>query len=192
MWIMGAYRSLPRPFRKHVQHIVLVRPSGGWRLGGSGCPAPPASTCNTSCLCGPWVGGAWVEAGEWKHTWLCPGGPDGLPPSPAAAHLRTSPAYPPALLLTMPTPTPLHPRKPAFLRTVLAFMRPFVSRKAHRKIKQVQSVHDIATATDGEVTLQSLGPAFVAEQLAAEEAAAAAAAAAGAGSAGGSAGNASP
>ncbi len=32
MWIMGAYRSLPRPFRKNVQHVVLVRPSG----------APPA------------------------------------------------------------------------------------------------------------------------------------------------------
>ena len=31
MWIMGAYRSLPRPFRKHVQHIVLVRPSGARR-----------------------------------------------------------------------------------------------------------------------------------------------------------------
>lgn len=29
MWIMGAYRSLPRPFRKHVQYVVLVRPSGG-------------------------------------------------------------------------------------------------------------------------------------------------------------------
>ena len=28
MWIMGAYNTLPRPFRKHVQYIVLVRPSG--------------------------------------------------------------------------------------------------------------------------------------------------------------------
>ena len=28
MWVMGAYRSLPRPFRKNVQYIVLVRPTG--------------------------------------------------------------------------------------------------------------------------------------------------------------------
>lgn len=153
----------------------------------------------------------------------------------------------------------------AFLRTVLAFMRPFVSKKAHRKIKQVrscaglswlglrhslacqrtipcprcrreasarppvlslsasdsasssvlssklseslsvgahpavatpaclesppppsptlqvQSVHDIAAATEGEVTLASLGPAFSAELLADEEKAAAAAAAEAAG-----------
>ncbi len=59
----------------------------------------------------------------------------------------------------------------AFLRTVLAFMRPFFSKKAGRKIKQVQSVHEIAEATGGEVTLQSLGPAFAEEQLSAEGAA---------------------
>lgn len=41
---------------------------------------------------------------------------------------------------------------------------------------QVQSVHDIAAATEGEVTLASLGPAFSAELLAAEEEAVAAAA----------------
>ena len=41
---------------------------------------------------------------------------------------------------------------------------------------QVQSVHDIAAATEGEVTLASLGPAFSAELLAAEEEAAQAAA----------------
>ena len=34
MWIMGAYRSLPRPFRKNVQHVVLVRPSGALGVGG--------------------------------------------------------------------------------------------------------------------------------------------------------------
>ena len=28
MWMMGAYRSLPRPFKKNVQLIVLVRPGG--------------------------------------------------------------------------------------------------------------------------------------------------------------------
>ncbi|KAL4427888.1 hypothetical protein ABPG75_001977 [Micractinium tetrahymenae] len=89
MWIMGAWRSLPRPFRKHVQYIVLVRPS-------------------------------------------------------------------------------------AFLRAVLAFMRPFVSKKAGRKIKQVQSVHEIASVTDGEVTVQSLGSAFAADLAADEELAAAA------------------
>ena len=74
-------------------------------------------------------------------------------------------------------------------------MRPFVSRKAHRKIKLVGSVHDVAAATEGEVTLQSLGPAFLAEHLAAEEAAAAAAAAAGGGGgagAGSGSGGASP
>ncbi|KAL4442093.1 hypothetical protein ABPG77_011354 [Micractinium sp. CCAP 211/92] len=89
MWIMGAWRSLPRPFRKHVQYIVLVRPS-------------------------------------------------------------------------------------AFLRAVLAFMRPFVSKKAGRKIKQVQSVHEIAAVTDGEVTVQSLGTAFAADLAADEELAGAA------------------
>ncbi|KAI3428329.1 hypothetical protein D9Q98_006709 [Chlorella vulgaris] len=84
MWIMGAYRSLPRPFRKHVQYVVLVRPS-------------------------------------------------------------------------------------AFLRAVLGFMRPFFSKKAGRKIKQVQSVHEIAEATGGEVTVQSLGPAFAEEHLAGDD-----------------------
>ena len=70
-----------------------------------------------------------------------------------------------------PLPACLPARLPAaFLRTVLAFMRPFVSKKAGRKIKQVQSVHEIAEATGGEVTVQSLGPAFVAEQLEAEAA----------------------
>lgn len=44
---------------------------------------------------------------------------------------------------------------------------------------QVQSVHDIAAATEGEVTLASLGPAFAEELLADEEEAAAAAVAAG-------------
>ena len=56
---------------------------------------------------------------------------------------------------------------------------------------QVQGVHDIAAATEGEVTLASLGPAFSAELLAAEEEAeaAAAAAAGGSGAAAGSGGS---
>jgi hypothetical protein len=76
-------------------------------------------------------------------------------------------------LLTPPDHPLTHPRAStclaaAFLRAVLAFMRPFVSKKAGRKIKQVQSLDEIAAATEGEVTLQSLGPAFAAEQLAGE------------------------
>ena len=65
-------------------------------------------------------------------------------------------------------PPAAHPVPPpaAFLRAVLAFMRPFVSKKAGRKIKQVQSLDEIAAATEGEVTLQSLGPAFAEDQLA--------------------------
>lgn len=57
----------------------------------------------------------------------------------------------------------------AFLRAVLGFMRPFFSKKAGRKIKQVQSVHEIAEATGGEVTVQSLGPAFAEEHLAGDD-----------------------
>ncbi|GAB4819641.1 hypothetical protein N2152v2_006687 [Parachlorella kessleri] len=75
MWIMGAYRTLPRPFRKNVQYIILVRPSG-------------------------------------------------------------------------------------FLRAILAFMRPFVSNKAGRKIRAVDSVQEIGDATGGEVTVQHLGAQF--------------------------------
>ena len=47
----------------------------------------------------------------------------------------------PALLqcLRVPQPTPSFALlAAAFLRTVLAFMRPFVSKKAHRKIKQAR------------------------------------------------------
>lgn len=40
---------------------------------------------------------------------------------------------------------------------------------------QVQSVHEIASVTDGEVTVQSLGTAFAADLAADEELAAAAA-----------------
>lgn len=147
MWIMGAYRSLPRPFRKHVQHIVLVRPSG----------ARPAC------------------AGVGRRR--------ALQPFPALL-LR------PRSSRSVPHPPPPAPAPAAFLRAVLAFMRPFVSRKAHRKIKLVASVHELAGATEGEVTLQSLGPAFLAEHLAAEEAAGAAAC--GGAADGGSSGNASP
>jgi len=71
-WILGAYQSLPRPFRKNVQYIILVKPSG-------------------------------------------------------------------------------------FLRTIMAFMRPFVSTKAARKIKLVESVEEIEEATEREVTQSSLG-----------------------------------
>jgi len=75
-WIMGAYQSLPRPFRKNVQYVILVRPSG-------------------------------------------------------------------------------------FLRAILAFMRPFVSRKAGRKIKMVESLEEIGEATSGEVTKHHLGQSFL-------------------------------
>ncbi len=71
-WILGAYQSLPRPFRKNVQFIILVKPSG-------------------------------------------------------------------------------------FLRAIMAFMRPFVSAKAARKIKLVESVEEIEVATEREVTRSSLG-----------------------------------
>ena len=71
-WILGAYQSLPRPFRKNVQYIILVKPSG-------------------------------------------------------------------------------------FLRAILAFMRPFVSTKASRKIKLVESLEEIEVATEREVTISSLG-----------------------------------
>jgi hypothetical protein len=75
-WIMGAYQALPRPFRKNVQYIILVRPSG-------------------------------------------------------------------------------------FLRAILAFMRPFVSKKAGRKIKLVESLEEIEEATSGEVTMHHLGASFL-------------------------------
>lgn len=76
LWIMGAYQSLPRPYRKNVQYVILVRPSG-------------------------------------------------------------------------------------FLRAVLMFMRPFVSKKAGRKIKLVDRLEDISIETGGEVTMQHLSPAFL-------------------------------
>ena len=75
-WIMGAYQSLPRPYRKNVQYIILVRPS-------------------------------------------------------------------------------------AFLKAILAFMRPFVSKKAARKIKVVESVEEIGDSTSGEVTMHHLGDSFL-------------------------------
>lgn len=74
-WVLGAYQGLPRPFRKNVQYIVMVKPSG-------------------------------------------------------------------------------------FLRAIISFMRPFVSKKAARKIKLLEKVEDVAEATDGEVTLQHLGAQF--------------------------------
>jgi len=74
-WVLGAYQGLPRPFRKNVQYIIMVKPSG-------------------------------------------------------------------------------------FLRAIMSFMRPFVSKKAARKIKLLEKVEDIADATDGEVTLQHLGARF--------------------------------
>lgn len=110
MWIMGAYRSLPRPFRKNVQHIVLVRPSG----------APPAAACPAVSEAGGCVlllgWRQWLAAldGQRRHYLL-------------TSHL---PTQAPGL--------PLPPAPAAFLRTVLAFMRPFVSKKAHRKIKQAR------------------------------------------------------
>lgn len=75
-WIMGAYQALPRPFRKNVQYVILVRPSG-------------------------------------------------------------------------------------FLRAILAFMRPFVSKKAGRKIKLVETLEEIGEATSGEVTMHHLGASFL-------------------------------
>lgn len=88
LWIMGAYQSLPRPYRKNVQFVVLVRPS-------------------------------------------------------------------------------------AFLRAVLNFMKPFVSKKAGRKIKLVDSLEEIGEATGGEVTMSHLGDSFLEDEArAAAEAAA--------------------
>lgn len=75
-WIMGAYQSLPRPYRKNVQYVVLVRPTG-------------------------------------------------------------------------------------FLKAILAFMRPFVSRKAGRKIKTVDRLEEIGEVTGGEVTMHHLGKRFL-------------------------------
>ena len=83
-WIMGAYQSLPRPFRKNVQYVILVKPS-------------------------------------------------------------------------------------AFLRAVVAFMRPFVSQKAGKKIKAVESLEEIGAATGGEVTMQHLGEAFLEMDAAAQQ-----------------------
>eukprot|EP00890_Picochlorum_soloecismus_P003325 jgi/Picsp_1/3994/NSC_01506-R1_bcl2 adenovirus e1b 19kd interacting protein like len=84
-WIMGAYQTLPRPFRKNVQYIILVRPSG-------------------------------------------------------------------------------------FLKAILKFMRPFVSKKAARKIKLVDSLGEIAESTGNEVTMHHLGQPFLdADAAAAQE-----------------------
>lgn len=77
MWLISAYRSLSRPFRKNVRYILLVRPTGG-------------------------------------------------------------------------------------LKTLVACIRPFVSAKAARKVRKVESLADIAAATSGEVTIQHLGTRFAA------------------------------
>ena len=55
-----------------------------------------------------------------------------------------------------------------FLRAVLAFMRPFVSAKAGRKVKQVQSLEALGEATGGEVAVAHLGRRFLEEQGAQE------------------------
>jgi hypothetical protein len=75
-WIMGAYQTLPRPYRKNVQYVILVKPSG-------------------------------------------------------------------------------------FLKAMLAFMKPFVSKKAGRKIKAVDTLEEIGESTGGEVTLHHLGEKFL-------------------------------
>ena len=85
LWIMGAYQALPRPYRKNVQYVLLVRPT-------------------------------------------------------------------------------------AFLKAVLRFMSPFVSKKAGRKIKVVEDVRELGEATGGEVTLHHLGQAFLEADAAAQEA----------------------
>lgn len=83
MWLLSAYRALPRPYRKNVQWVILVRPS-------------------------------------------------------------------------------------AWLRFLLAFSRPFVSHKAHRKVCVVETLGEVAAATGGEVTVQHFGSAFL-DALAEEE-----------------------
>lgn len=75
-WIMGAYQTLPRPYRKNVQYVILVKPSG-------------------------------------------------------------------------------------FLKAMLAFMKPFVSKKAGRKIKAVDTLEEIGENTGGEVTIHHLGEKFL-------------------------------
>jgi Divergent CRAL/TRIO domain len=92
-WIMGAYQTLPRPYRKNVQYVILVKPSG-------------------------------------------------------------------------------------FLKAMLAFMRPFVSKKAGRKIKAVDILEEMGEATGGEVTVHHLGEKFLNDDAVAAEAEAAAASAA--------------
>ncbi|KDD71340.1 hypothetical protein H632_c5259p0, partial [Helicosporidium sp. ATCC 50920] len=84
MWIMGAYTTLPRPFKKNVKWILLVRPSG-------------------------------------------------------------------------------------FLKAVLALLRPLLSAKAGRKIRQVAHVREIESATDGEVALAHLGQSFLGSPAGAAE-----------------------
>ncbi|KAG7672522.1 hypothetical protein Ndes2437B_g02488 [Nannochloris sp. 'desiccata'] len=91
-WIMGAYQTLPRPYRKNVQYVILVKPSG-------------------------------------------------------------------------------------FLKAMLSFMKPFVSKKAGRKIKAVDTLEDIGESTGGEVTLHHLGEKFLNDDAMEAEAEAAIAAA---------------
>jgi hypothetical protein len=86
-WIMGAYQTLPRPYRKNVQFVILVKPSG-------------------------------------------------------------------------------------FLKAMLAFMKPFVSKKAGRKIKAVDSLEEIGGKTGGEVTMHHLGERFLNDDAIVAEAAA--------------------
>ncbi|CAL5219363.1 g1182 [Coccomyxa viridis] len=54
----------------------------------------------------------------------------------------------------------VRPSKP--LKALLAFLKPFVSRKAHRKVLKIESLATVAYATNNEVTLASLGPRFTA------------------------------
>ncbi|KAK9908724.1 hypothetical protein WJX75_001952 [Coccomyxa subellipsoidea] len=54
----------------------------------------------------------------------------------------------------------VRPSKP--LKAFLTMLRPFLSRKAHRKVIKVESLSGIAEATGNEVTLQHLGTRFAA------------------------------
>ncbi|KAK9816247.1 hypothetical protein WJX74_000840 [Apatococcus lobatus] len=74
-WLIAAYRSLSRPFRKNVKYILLVKPSNG-------------------------------------------------------------------------------------IRALLLLFKPFVSKKAHSKLKKVDTVANVAAVTNNEVQLQHLGPRF--------------------------------
>lgn len=51
-------------------------------------------------------------------------------------------------------------RPSKWLKTLLAMIRPFISRKAHRKVLVAESLYLLPELTNGEINMHHLGPRF--------------------------------